>query len=365
MPLDPRTLLEGPRGRRLCLEYARAVAGDEVGESLFWAIHAREDRGSSTLFFIGDVPPKPFVEPVVTAQDAASALAALTLPEPSASSLRIALAASVDAARYWQEPDGADLLAAEPAIQSALSRVAAAIAASPHAAWWTTGVATVDQWAVPWDGGAVTQDDAGAEVRRWCDDLDEEERRAARERPTDPTARWSGTWWSRPPTGLARSARGLGSAGPAGLWFVEDSLGWDSATATPVLPPSTNVIEIDGADAWIDLCRRHPLVVTASRRHDWFRVTGWTGEWVQPDWAAVAEEADGIHLTVAAYLSAATRLLDLGDGRASMIAGWDPDETFWFGRTLLGGASQEWVRVDDQWRRAGTGRGGAASGDSV
>lgn len=364
MPLDPLTLLEGPRGRRLCLEYARLTADGEASHALFWAIQAREKSGTSALLFVGDPPPDPFVPPAVSTEDAASALDGVPIAVPTGDALRTALAASVDAARYWQEPDGADLLLAEPALRPALARIAELIAESSEAQWWTTGAARDDQWAVSWDGGATAQTDAAAELARWRDDVVAEEERARVERPIGPTANWTGTWWSRPPSGLARSARGLGAAGPAGLWFVEDGLGWESAVATPVLPVSTNVLEIDGADAWIALCRRHPLVVTASRRHDWFRVTGWTGEWVQPDWASVAHEVDAVHLTVAGYLEAATRLLEVGDGRASVIARWNPDETFWFGDTRAGGASEEWTRIDDEWHPV-PGREGGSSGDSV
>ncbi|WP_439594012.1 hypothetical protein [Microbacterium sp.] len=364
MPLDPLTLLEGPRGRRLCLELLLdRHEGDErpAWEAVFWVSHAL-DPNPGTLITIG--ADDGYVQPVVTVEDAASLLAELAVPPLTESRLRRALAVSVDRAMYWQAPDGEDVLAARDELRPSLARVAQALAASPEAQWWGSGVARDDQWAVSWDGGATAQTDAAAELARWRDDVVAEEERARVERPIDPAANWTGTWWSRPPSGLARSARGLGAAGPAGLWFVEDGLGWESAVATPVLPVSTNVLEIDGADAWIALCRRHPLVVTASRRHDWFRVTGWTGEWVQPDWASVAHEVDGVHLTVAGYLEAATRLLEVGDGRASVIAGWNPDETFWFGDTRAGGASEEWTRIDDEWHPV-PGREGGSSGDSV
>ncbi|GAA1934397.1 hypothetical protein GCM10009775_27910 [Microbacterium aoyamense] len=340
----------------MCLEYARPFAD----ERLFWAIQAREDHGTSALIYIGDVPPEPFVPPVVTVQDAASALD-VELPVPTADTLRAALAGSVDNARYWQEPDGADLLAAEPGMRESLERIATVLAASPAARWWDSGIALDDQWTTPWEGAAVDHSGTEAALGAWRDELIAEEERAAVERPIDPTARWSGTWWSRPPWNLVRSTRGLGDAGPAGLWFVEDSLGWEAASATPLHPASADVLEIDGPDAWIELCRRHPLIVTASRRHDWYRVTGWTGEWVQPDWAAVAREVDGVHLTVGAYLRSATRLLEVGDGRASVIAGWDPDATFWFGRTLPAGPTEDWEWVHDDWRRSR----GPSSGDSV
>jgi hypothetical protein len=157
-------------------------------------------------------------------------------------------------------------------------------------------------------------------------------------------------WWSMPPPALVRTTRSLGADGPAGLWWVEDSMGRDEAVATPVDAYPARVVELDGPDDWADLCRRHPLDVSASRRHDWYRVTGRDGRWVVPDWTAVAAEADAVHLTVRGYLSAATRLIDVGDGMASVLAGWNPDETYWFrGMAARPADARRWCLVDDAW----------------
>lgn len=75
--------------------------------------------------------------------------------------------------------------------------------------------------------------------------------------------------------------------------------------------------------------RAHPLEVSASRRHDWFRTTGMVGPWVIPDWSTVAQEADAVHLPAVAYLELAGRTPPLGDGRWTVIAGWDPDDGRW------------------------------------
>lgn len=352
MALDPSALLAGPRGRRLCLEYllegAWSGGDDAVTTAYFWATRAL-DPDPGTLFTIGgDATP---TEIVVSPEEAASALATLDAPEPTERSLRLALRASVDHAMYWQAPNGADALAATDEVRPVLTRVAEMIAASPHAQWWRSGVALSDQWAVHWGGGSATNDDPAAALAAWGSAVRAEEVDAARERPSDATARFSGTWWSTP-SAVLHSTRSLGRIGPSELWSVEDFGGWDTAIASPVLPASARVLEIDGADAWIDLCRRHPLVVTASRRHDWYRVTGRDGGWVQPDWESVAAVADGVHLTVAGYLEAATRLLDVDDGWGSVIAGWAPDATYWFARTLVAGPSVEWMRDADDWHRA-------------
>ena len=127
-------------------------------------------------------------------------------------------------------------------------------------------------------------------------------------------------------------------------------MGWESAVATPLDAHPARVIEIDGPEVWVDLCRRHPLVVTASRRHDWFRATGRDGGWVQPDWSRVADEADGVHLSVTGYLTSAGRALDVDEGWASVIGGWNPDETYWFaGVAARPRDAQRWRRTDDGW----------------
>jgi hypothetical protein len=53
---------------------------------------------------------------------------------------------------------------------------------------------------------------------------------------------------------------------------------------------------------------------------------------VVPDWVQVAERYDAVHLQLGGYLSAAGVAIPIDDspGTASMIAGWNPDETYWF-----------------------------------
>jgi len=349
--LNAAALLEGPRGRRLCLAFLIGDAihthVDEVMTAVFWAIRQLDPNPGTTIRF-GAGPAEP--DPVVTPEEAADMLGRLEIPEPTAERLRDALGVSVDHAMYWQEPDGSDVFAATGAMHPVLARVAEVIAAAPDAAWWASSAALSDQWAVSWEDPLV-YDEPGAALRAWTDGIREDEERSARERPADPSARWSGTWWSTPPTSLVHTTRSMGAAGPAELWFIEDSFGWDTATTSFVHPASARVLEIEGPEAWADLCRRHPLDVTASRRHDWYRVTGRDGRWVQPDWESVAREADGVHLSVGGYLRGATRLIPVDDERASVIGGWAPDATYWLARPLPGGIHHEWHRTDTGWRR--------------
>lgn len=56
---------------------------------------------------------------------------------------------------------------------------------------------------------------------------------------------------------------------------------------------------------------------------------------------AVAADYDAVHLTVAGYVSTAGRALPV-DGACTMLAGWDPDQTFWLTGTLAVGPVTFW-----------------------
>lgn len=115
-------------------------------------------------------------------------------------------------------------------------------------------------------------------------------------------------------------------------------------------------LEIRDADDWAELCRRHPLEVTASRRHDWYRTTGRDRRWLLPDWSRVAEEGDAVHLTGWAYLTAATREIVIDDEHSSVIGGWGPDETYWLSGLVreVEGPRVHWLAdaPEGPWRRA-------------
>ncbi len=51
---------------------------------------------------------------------------------------------------------------------------------------------------------------------------------------------------------------------------------------------------------------------------------------MMPDWLAVSQDYDGIHLSIAGYLALAGECLELDEKFATVIAGWDPDKTYWF-----------------------------------
>ncbi|MCA0145537.1 hypothetical protein [Blastococcus sp. LR1] len=96
----------------------------------------------------------------------------------------------------------------------------------------------------------------------------------------DPRANWGGPWWSLP------HLSGLVVTGPLpeALSWVEDGFGWESGRSWPAEPPpGARVLEVTDPAGWVDLVERFPLVVTASRRHEWWRVTGWNRGWAIPD----------------------------------------------------------------------------------
>ena len=130
------------------------------------------------------------------------------------------------------------------------------------------------------------------------------------------------------------------------MWFVEDSSGWERTTGRRVnIPAGARVYEVDGAQAWAELCRQFSVEVTAQKRHDWYRTTGRSGRWVIPDWPRLSELYEGVHLTVAGYLAAAGTAIAVDTDTASVIAGWAPDDTYWLTDTvnLDSDDSRTWV----------------------
>ncbi|PZR52245.1 hypothetical protein DNL40_12465 [Xylanimonas oleitrophica] len=368
MTFDADDLLAGPRGRRLCLALV-VDADDGVREAVRDAAYELDPGRGTTVMRLGAGGHRHASRtPRVSPTDVARAIDAAGVPAVDARRLLLALAAAVDHARYWQPPDGEDVLAATPEVCAALRPVADAVVTSPHTRWWSAPCATAEQSAVrvsPYDADAawpergVVQapvDGAARVLDAWRRATRRTEQRWPAERGVPLGEGTSGEWWSSPPHGLARTTRHVDGFGPASLWLAEDSYGPDAALVAAVtLPEGARVIEVDGPQEWADLCRRFPLEVTASRRHDWFRTTGrGEGRWVLPDWAAVAEVADGVHVSVAGYLATAGRAVPVADGVTSVPAGWSPDTTWWLRDVVEEGPAVGWRydRERDAWAPA-------------
>lgn len=236
---------------------------------------------------------------------------------------------------YWQPPHAEDVVAANPKVCAALRPIAAAIAAAPATDWWNSPADLSALRFTGWVGdGSAEPSLAGAATKlaKWREKTMAENLDARTNRPPNPEIQYSGTWWSTPTlVSLVSTTRPLAGLGSIELAWHEDSLGLRDALIWPLetigLP---RIWEIDRPQAWVDLVQTYPLDVTEERRDDWQRTTDRSGAWCIPDWDAVAADWDAVHLSVTGYLTTATRALPLADGNgATMLAGWNPDQTWW------------------------------------
>lgn len=346
--LDADALLAGPRGRRLCLAVAEQL-NPEVRVTAFRVAHSNSDRAL-----------RQNLHDALADTDAA-ALASWHAPLAFAEPMDY----TVSSARYWQEPDDEDVALADTELGEALRPIAGAIASAPAATWWST---PVDLTALRYtcrhdpDASPHAPNLAGTaeQLGHWREGTSRDVQRADTEPPpADPARGVSGTWWSTPsyPSSLPSTTRSLPGAGSVELLWQEDSFGQCNAAVWPLtatLPP--RVWEVHRPSDWLALVTRYPLDVSAARRYDWYRVSGRLGHWLIPDWPAVAADWDAVHVSVAGYLTTATRALALpdDDSAATMLAGWNPDQTWWLTDVLQqAGPFEHWACVDDEWRRDG------------
>lgn len=359
--MDTEDLLIGPRGRRLCLEWAKrlsaeqAVDGqDALGDALMITGNSLDSPGTSWIFVTKEHQddPDPPVPPPSDPEEIAGLMSALRLRPPTDREALLMLAESIGSAMYWQPPWGEDRLAADEPIRGAMTPVAAVIAGCPASNWWGSPADLSSQWISqeilpddpPGDPGTT---DARALLGDGRRQAVEEERQFRDEYGGQDV---SGTWWSIPPFRLTSSTRYMPGAGPVGVWLEEDSFCTDRTLATPLeIPPDPRILEITGAEDWTSLCARFPFDVTASRRYVWRETTGRTGGWLIPDWQAVAASGiDAVHLTVAGYLATAGRALPVTGTHSTVLAGWSPDATFW----LVDVAAGDPVVWETDWESA-------------
>jgi hypothetical protein len=334
-------LLVGPRGRVLCMAVAHRLHEAVWPAWLEAAWHPSDEaRRGDLLRALAAVD----AEPVRAWSDPRM------LVDP--------VNETVGHAMYWQPPHGEEAVTAASAVTAALRPVAAAVAAAPAAAWWSSPVDLSLLRYTGWfdqsgQAAATALPASGARerLRRWREQTLAEERDAAKNLPADPSAPFSGHWWSTPAmVSLVTTTRPLPGLGSVELVWEEDSPGPRDAsiwTLEPTQPP--RVWEIDGPQAWVRLTDRYPLEVTNARRHDWYRTTGRAGAWRIPDWAAVAADWDAVHLSVGGYLATATRPLVLADGEAAtVLAGWNPDQAWWLADILTPVSAPQTWRPDQE-----------------
>lgn len=263
-----------------------------------------------------------------------------------------ALRRSVDNAAYWEQPFDTDEIGAA---DDTFRPIAERVLHSSGIDWWRAAVALDDQWYVDLQDArdaarppALTG--SAAALARWRDEeADAAESMRAAFRGGHGSEIVTGTWWSAPIVpGLVPTTRALPHRGPAGLWLVEDELGWRRARCWPVRPArEPRVYEVHGPDDWAQLARAYPLDVTDSRSPDWARSTGRRGRWVIPDWPAVSADYDAVHVSTWGYLTTAGRPVGV-NGAASLLAGWSPDQTYWLTDCLeLAGPPEDYVAGDE------------------
>ncbi len=233
-------------------------------------------------------------------------------PEGRADLAHQALVQAVEECMPWQLPWALERVLGDPRLSRVLGEVAAGVLGWPEVAWWSApiiGRAQVEVEPVlagagPW---LRTADEGRDALARWSTATPADPVGA----PRDPEPRrQSGSWWSAPIVfPRLPSTVGLDPVrGPAGLWYVEDSLGPERSEVHEArVLPGARVLELGSAADWASLVAAHPRVVTATRQDDWFASTGRRGPWVISDWQAVADHWDGVHLQVRGYLDAAGR----------------------------------------------------------
>ena len=140
--------------------------------------------------------------------------------------------------------------------------------------------------------------------------------------------------------------------GPSARWRTE---------VDPQLP----LYEVNDAEDWVALVRRFPKVLPGDRICDstelaWRERGFWrrrremaefarfeqrapgqryaSRSWdrfLEPAWAAVADEFSGVHLTWRGFLLADGTLSDLGDGDVTMLRNWGSEGTLWLGPVVV------------------------------
>jgi hypothetical protein len=317
-------MLAGPRGRRLCW-----IAVDEQS-------YARTGRYRLHAFHLTPESSLELLQREIVDSD----FAALSAATDEIVLLEL-VADSVGCARYWQDPDDIDQAIGVPDVIEALAPVADAIAQSPAASSWRNNIALIDQAWTDWgeEGTPPPRFNGAREVlRKWRGQtVEAEERMRGRD--------VGGPWWSppiwtlsldeferqeRPLPELRSTTRRLSRLGALELLLQEDAFGTAKALCWPVRPrPEARIFEVRRAEDWVELVDQYPLELTWGRRGSWSMATDLDTRWVIPDWLAVADKYDAVHLTLSGYLATSGRALMLQDGFATFIAGWNPDETYW------------------------------------
>jgi hypothetical protein len=270
MDLDPDALLKGRLGRLLL---------DELGE-----------------------------EPAEGETIAEAVQRAARHPGPWFTDPAALLRAVAAAAGTWAfDSQGAELDRQLTAEAESLRPLAELVAQAPAAGWWLEPVAREHQrWLGCTHHPTLARGEAAAEAVR--------------------TAGYIGAWWSGPLGDTVWTSRGdldLNGLPAVGLACAEDPFGEEDFDVWALqADPRARVYEVNAPSDWARLAGTYPLAIEVSQ--EWERWTGREGPWVKPDWPAVAQDWDGVHVSIGGYLTTVGQAI--GD---TLLAGWDADQTLW------------------------------------
>ena len=214
-----------------------------------------------------------------------------------------------------------------------LRPVADDLVASPATEWWWDDVTRDDQrfaTRATDDGTAPLRGDEVAEqVKKAAKSLrtEESDARARHSSPSDVPKNASGAWWSIPIPGLWTS-RAVPPVPALHLVCAEERGGDRVVVWALRIGSGARICEVREPADWTRLVEIAPVDVTMSRLADWRSWTGHEGPFYLPDWRVVAEEYDGVHVSVGGYLATRSVGVPVRDGY-SVLAGWDPDATLW------------------------------------
>jgi hypothetical protein len=241
-----------------------------------------------------------------TVGDTVGVLGATSLDDPLALLLPVAEVAQEWAfGSDWEDVPGTARLRA----------LAEAVVAAPGASWWWEPVQRAHQrWLGCQHHPALARGEA-----------------VTREVSAQPRR---GEWWSGPTGDPVWTSRGdIAGLRAVALACAEDPLGAEDFDVWALtVEPAARVYEVHGPAGWARLAQTYPRDVTAARSDDWW--DKWAGarpgrRWILPDWPAVAVDWDGVHVSVAGYLSTAGSAISAGTAGDTLLAGWDADETLW------------------------------------
>jgi hypothetical protein len=239
-----------------------------------------------------------------------AAVADWSLPELSPRSLLAELYEVVEGLAFGCFSEWHHLATLPAEVWDPLLPVAQSLISSAAASWWWDPRGSEQFWVRGADAPAPAAD---GQLPTWSDVLPDHD----------------DVWWVQPPVGPPTSRQPPGDALPVAAvcpdWHEKRGPRVEIWSVRAV--PDARVFEVRGPDDWIELVRAHPRRVAADHA-EWRQWTGWTGDWIVVDWSAVARDWAGVHVTVGGWVTAAHRLLPVPGG-ATVLAGWNPDETVW------------------------------------